>query len=97
VIVTIEPCIGMSIGPHKREIRHPQHIIRVDGMEAGIVGFAEGSKIMLTHLYAPHEVTEIEKQIEKLTSQSGHRAVLAPKIPDKRKEDEEIDADDFDT
>lgn len=83
--VTVEPFIGNSVlknpdGSNK-PVRFDQYRVRVDGMHAGFIGFAPGSKLMLTLRFSPIEIDEIEKQVAGLVGSENQQSVTVPDVP----------------
>ena len=101
--VTIEPHIGESLRRNpdgsRKQVRLNQYVVRVDGVQAGYLGFELGSKFLAITQFSPIELKEIESQLANLVGQSEVASVMPPEVPDEimnPKESEDFGVDDFD-
>lgn len=98
VKVAIEPFIG-SCAATRKPVRFSQYRVRVDGLHAGLVGFHEGAKVLLSVNFSPLEIKEIEQKVAELMQVEAVSAKQYKEPPtgfyDKENEGEELD--DFDS
>lgn len=97
--VKVETLVMRSLANPKREVRPRQYRVRVDGMQAGFIGWDPGSKLMLHRRYSPIEVKEIEDKVkQQLFLENEVQSEMPPDVPPelmKRPDDEELPVDDL--
>ena len=88
--------VGRKVGTNKRVVVQ-QHRLFVDGVAAGYVPFAEGSKILFIRNYEPEQAAEIEKRVAEMLERESIESKQPPKLPEgyMKQQETEVAIDDF--
>lgn len=76
-------------------IKHDRWRVYVDGLHAGFIDFAEGSKLLLTKSFAEPERIEIQEKVMQLIGRDAVDCSSVPDVPAELFEEPESEDSDF--